>query len=153
MELNDMRKLIERWEGLSDQRYALDSVKPGVANLEVFFKEEVLKMNTVHAYQLMADLEKADEEYKLEQERRQREQLTKAMEGDIKQALDDTTWSMLPDAPLSNNGKKLYRDYRQYVRDIPELWDRQQISKFEVMSFEEWRKNPPVYKVVRKEIL
>ena len=75
------------------------------------------------------------------------------MEDRANEYLEDTMWAMLSDAPLSQEGKKLYREYRQYLRDVVQLWDNKQILDSKVMTFDEWRKNPPIYKVVKKVIL
>jgi hypothetical protein len=75
------------------------------------------------------------------------------MEDRAKEYLTDTIWAMLADAPLSQEGRALYRKYRQYLRDVVQLWDNKQILDSKVMTFDEWRKNPPVYKPEKKVIL
>jgi hypothetical protein len=72
---------------------------------------------------------------------------------EIEQKLTDTIWAMLPDARLSQEGRKLFKDYRDYLKDFFELYDRKQILELKVKNFDEWRKDPPVYKLEKKVIL
>lgn len=64
-----------------------------------------------------------------------------------------TNWTQLPDARLSQEGRKLYREYRNYLLDIEKLWRNKQLKDFKVMTFEEWRKDPPIYKLEKEDIL
>lgn len=68
--------------------------------------------------------------------------------------LRDTIWSMLPDARLTSEGRKKYRDYRDYLRDFFDLRERKQLKDPDhVMTFEEWLEDPPRYKLEPKMIL
>ena len=68
--------------------------------------------------------------------------------------LRDTIWSMLPDARLTSQGGKKYKEYRDYLRDFFELRERHQLKKPDhVMTFDEWLKDPPIYKLEPKMIL
>jgi hypothetical protein len=71
---------------------------------------------------------------------------------DRKKYLKNTDWTMLADAPLSNEAKKEIRAYRQYLRDFPELWKNKQITEYRVLPFDQWQDNKPVYKVEKKNI-
>ena len=98
-------------------------------------------------------VELIDQDVKIEFENNKIQEQIDKLKKEINDALHETTWSMLSDAPLSQEGKKLYRDYRQYLRDIPDLWKRKQINELKVMTFDEWRETPPIYKVEKKVIL
>lgn len=52
--------------------------------------------------------------------------------------LKDTDWTQLADAPLDSNQKKLYRKYRQYLRDLPEGIQKSTLD-MECMLFDKWR--------------
>ena len=45
---------------------------------------------------------------------------------------------MLPDFPISDEERELYKQYRQYLRDLPEA---ESFPEVEVMSFEDWSKS------------
>ena len=154
MELSEIKVFIDRWEALFDKNYSVNKLYPEFSNLDIFFKKEIMEAASVKiADKILTDIEEVDAEFKLECEKRKSEEEAKKLDKEIKEALTDTIWSMLPDAPLSQDGKKLYREYRQYLRDIPDLWRRKQITKLEVMNFDKWRENTPVYKVEKKVIL
>jgi hypothetical protein len=59
-------------------------------------------------------------------------------------ALLSTDHTQLADAPLGSTEKADYRDYRQYLRDLPTLIANSQ-ANMEVLSFDAWKANPPVY--------
>lgn len=153
MTIEEMQIILTRWQNLYDVRYSVSQLDLKVSNPEAFLKEIINTKTFNEANDILVEIEKIDQNFKTECERRKVEEETKKLEQDIKLALNETTWSMLSDAPLSQEGKKLYRDYRQYLRDIPDLWKRQQINELKVMTFDEWRKNPPIYKVEKKVIL
>lgn len=154
MELDEIKNIIQRWEKLYDAVYSVTKTFPEIANVELFFKKDLLgAKNFKYVDNLLSQIEEIDTKFRLECEQRKANEQINRIRVEIEKVLLETTWSMLADAPLSNEGKKLYRDYRQYIRDIPDLWKRKQILELKVMSFEEWRKNPPKYKVERKVIL
>lgn len=145
---------MEKWENIENKKYTVRMYDLTISNIDEFFNKNIIGAQSYEqANKVLDDIITVNIKYsnniKIQQEKRKRQSL----KAEIKKKLNSTMWSMLPDAPLSQNGKKLYREYRQYLRDIPELWDNKQIKELEVMSFDEWRKDPPVYKVVKKEIL
>lgn len=154
MDIYEIKDIVDRWEKLYDSVYSVKKAFPEVTNVELFFKKDILSAkNFGYIDKILKQIEKVDQEFKNECENRKANEKIDKVKSIIEQQLLNTTWSMLADAPLSNEGKKLYRDYRQYLRDIPDLWRRKQITELEVLNFEDWRKNPPVYKVERKVIL
>ena len=56
-----------------------------------------------------------------------------------------TDFSQLADVPLSNDEKKSYRQYRRYLRELPVLIERDQVLDFKVLTYEEWKRNPPKF--------
>jgi hypothetical protein len=61
---------------------------------------------------------------------------------------------MLPDARLTSQGRKKYKDYRDYLRDFFEIRKQLQLKNPEhVMSFDEWLKDPPKYELKIKMVL
>ena len=67
--------------------------------------------------------------------------------------LNESDWIMLSDAPVSTEGRKLYREYRQYLRDLPSIWQNKQILEYKVMKFDDWKENKPIYKSEKKVII
>lgn len=153
MELKQIAELINRWESLFDKSTSVNKLDSSIANCERYFKDILSTNNFNEVNDFLDKVEKIDKQVQIDFETNKVKEQIKKLEMTIKTALDDTTWSMLSDAPLSQEGKKLYRDYRQYLRDIPDLWKRKQINELKVMTFDEWRKNPPVYKVEKKVII
>lgn len=153
MELKQIAELINRWESLFDKRTSVNRLDPSIANCERYFKDILDTNNFNEVNQFLDRVEKIDQDVKIEFEKNKIQEQIDRLTKEINSALHETTWSMLSDAPLSQEGKRLYRDYRQYLRDIPDLWKRKQINELRVMTFDEWRENPPVYKVEKKVIL
>jgi len=50
-----------------------------------------------------------------------------------------TDWTQLADSPLDQNVKKLYREYRQYLRDLTKNYDDKTVKKYKIMSFVDWK--------------
>jgi len=40
-----------------------------------------------------------------------------------------------------------YREYRQYLRDHFVVYERKQVNSIKPLSYEEWKRNKPIYKV------
>lgn len=68
------------------------------------------------------------------------------LRNDRNEMLQNTDYMMLADAPVDREGKRDFIEYRQYLRDIPVLYQRGQIKDLCVMSLEQWKKNKPIYK-------
>ena len=147
MNFTRMKEYIERWEALFDVRASVAKCFPEASNTEIFFKQDILEAkNEELAEQKMKKIEKADAQIKLEMEQRQIELENAKIRDQRVQKLRDTDWTQLADSPLDTKQKMEYREYRQYIRDIPELFKRSQILELKVMSFDEWKQNKPIYK-------
>ena len=53
--------------------------------------------------------------------------------------LKSTDYTQLADAPISSEVKRLYREYRQYLRKLPNSYTDEYIAYYKVESFIEWR--------------
>jgi hypothetical protein len=154
MTKKEKEKITFRWKGLCDYRMALAKYDPSIANAELFFQTKLLGAESyLDADELLRKLEACDEEAQELYEQEKRARFVHEMEDRAKEYLTDTIWAMLSDAPLSQEGRALYRKYRQYLRDVVQLWDNKQILDSKVMTFDEWRENPPIYKPEKKVIL
>lgn len=150
----EREQILFRWKNMCDYHLALAKYDPEIANAELFLQTKLLGAESyLDADQLLRKLEACDEEAQELYEQQKRAAFVHEMEDRANEYLTDTIWSMLPDAPLSQEGKMLYRKYRQYLRDVVQLWDNKQILDSKVMTFDEWRENPPIYKIEKKVIL
>lgn len=52
--------------------------------------------------------------------------------------LADTDKTQLADYPIDTKQRTKYRDYRQYLRDLPKLYNDSTVSKAKVKTFDEW---------------
>lgn len=52
--------------------------------------------------------------------------------------LKETDFTQLADAPFVTTEKKLYREYRKFLRDIPLSFDKKSILKAKIPDFETW---------------
>ena len=53
--------------------------------------------------------------------------------------LRNSDWVFLPDVKLENNARKYYKEYRQYLRDLPKKnTQAKTLEEFSFLSFEEW---------------
>jgi len=59
---------------------------------------------------------------------------------DRNQLLNKTDWTQLADNKIDTKNKQLYREYRDYLRDLPKNYNDDSISKYRIMDFEDWFK-------------
>lgn len=53
--------------------------------------------------------------------------------------LSEYDWTQLADAPITSDQRTKYREYRQYLRDLPEQYNDSSIHSWAIMSFEDWK--------------
>lgn len=53
--------------------------------------------------------------------------------------LKETDWTQVADNSLTQDERKEFRSYRQYLRSIPELHNDESIGMARVYSFEQWK--------------
>lgn len=51
----------------------------------------------------------------------------------------DTDYTQLADCPLNSKQKAVYREYREFLRNITNNYNDESIERAKVMSFEEWK--------------
>lgn len=54
-------------------------------------------------------------------------------------ALKECDWTQLADVKLGTEEKKLWRGYREYLRNLPSLHNDETIGNARICSFEEWK--------------
>lgn len=133
-----------RWDrmGVDALREVLKVAAPKYTDPEIYFEELILEEeNETIADKRLTVLENLilqDKSSKMEVEM-ERVRLER------NRMLQLTDFSQLADVPLSNEEKKLYRQYRKYLRELPLLIEREQVLKFEVLTFEQWKSKPVVF--------
>lgn len=53
--------------------------------------------------------------------------------------LVETDKFMLPDFPITGPERAKYREYRNYLRNIPKMYNEETIKTAKVKTFDEWR--------------
>jgi hypothetical protein len=61
-----------------------------------------------------------------------------ALREDREKVLKETDWTQLADSQLSSKNRQMYREYRQYLRDLPKHYNDNSVEIYKVMTFEEW---------------
>jgi hypothetical protein len=135
----DKIEIKNRLDKIEDLRLCLSEVDNKEPNPELV----KLKIISEYDYTLLEKLEERDSFHK--SQKSLQEDPVDALRASRYEALRKTDWTQLPDSPLSTKEKMEYRSYRDYLRKLPTLIERKQILKLEVMSFEEWVSNKPIY--------
>lgn len=52
--------------------------------------------------------------------------------------LQETDKTQLSDFPLDTKTRGLYKEYRQYLRNLPKMFNNETIKNAKVKTFEEW---------------
>ena len=94
-----------------------------IVEVPVIVQEEYTEQEAVRHFQIVEIPEATIEELSA-QKRSERDALLKA-----------TDVYMLIDFPISDEERELYKQYRQYLRDLPEA---ESFPEVDVMSFKEW---------------
>ena len=53
--------------------------------------------------------------------------------------LDKTDWTQIADAQLTTDERTKYREYRQYLRDLPTQYNNSSVYNWNLKTFEEWK--------------
>jgi hypothetical protein len=123
------------WNGLSHWAHEKD-ITPENQRFIIDERSELLNGEIVRFFKLTDGIELVIEEvfgnavqecWKLLREKRNR--LLKA-----------TDWTQLSDTELSTDERKEYRNYRNYLRVLPKLYDDSSIVNGKVYDFENWKK-------------
>jgi hypothetical protein len=62
-----------------------------------------------------------------------------ALRSDRNEALDATDWTQIADCALDSKVRQLYREYRQYLRNLPLSYNDSTIEQYKIMDFSTWR--------------
>jgi len=62
-----------------------------------------------------------------------------ALRNERNQVLKNTDMTMLSDFPLTTKERGIYREYRDYLRNLPLNYNDSSIDRFNIMNFQEWK--------------
>ncbi len=133
-----------RWSRITNKRECLRLNGINVSNPEAWFRD--LDMTDEEVGLLLKKLENSDYDInrriQLEEEQREINNL-RIVRNDF---LYKTDWTQsVADSDLTPNEKKNYRLYRKYLKNLPKLIENKQVLDFNVMTFDEWYDNRPIF--------
>lgn len=132
--------LTKRFKALGDLSEFLSVASPEYKNPEVYLQKLILEEpNLLLAEKRVATLEKVTSQAKGVSVNRDAIKLQK-LRIDRLEALRKTDWTQLPDVPLTSDEKKTFREYRAYLREMPQKIARLQLLSYEVPNLEEYLK-------------
>lgn len=62
-----------------------------------------------------------------------------ALREDRNRVLEETDWTQIADCSMDSKLRHVYREYRQYLRNLPLSYNDSTIEQYRIMSFGEWR--------------
>lgn len=132
--MDTIKGLKERYEAIGNIEELLEIMAPDCTDPKKYYKNYIEKEPNYEVARkrvlLLEHLSKIDE---LEKTQVDLEALRK--ERDL--ALKNSDWTQLADNPLSSDDRKLYRKYRFYLRNLPDMY-KNNTKGAKVMSYTEW---------------
>lgn len=101
--------------------------------------QEAFYRQLTEEYGIIADkieVEKKEKEWKL---------TCKQVKASCIRKLQESDWTQLPDAPLSQKEKKAYREYRKWLRKKHKDVETNKDSDSKVIDYKEWKKSYDLY--------
>ena len=133
--------LIQRFRALGDISSILLVSAPEYRDPEVYLKKLIVEeVDLKIAEKRVNILEKVIAESKGVKENKDAIRLQK-LRIERTEILANTDWTQLPDVPLSQSEKKDMREYRAFLRELPQMIERKQYIQWNVPTFSEWDKN------------
>lgn len=128
------KELEERYKSLQDKNAI--AAELGISNLDLYFRDNILNNpDEIGAESLLENLERLDVEIDvpdsgdLEFEK---------LRSDRNRILEETDKTQIADFPLTSKEKSKWRNYRQYLRDLPRNYNKTTIFKYKIMTFKEF---------------
>lgn len=135
--------LQERWNILKSKDAGLPAFRelyPNIPNAELWFKQNVL--SSKEGELVLKSLEEYDKkrlkQIDIEKTRKIKKDPWIHIRTERNSLLHNTDWTQLADAPIESKTKKLYREYRKYLRDLPILYPK--VSKVNIVNFKDFTK-------------
>lgn len=135
-EIARIANLKSRWSKLFDKRLA----NPDVANPDVYFRDSILKESDKNlAESRLAAVETKDAAEKIKYNAQQAKIPMEELRVERDAVLSSTDFTQLADAPITSAEKTEYRNYRQFLRELPQKISNQQWLEYRVPTFQEFK--------------
>lgn len=135
-EIARVEDLKTRWKNLFDKHLS----NPGITNPEAYFRDTILKEEDKNlAESRLAAIEVVDAAEKVKYDNDQAKIPMDELRKERDVLLADTDFTQLADAPLTSEEKTEYRNYRTFLRELPEKINNQQWLEYRAPSFEEFK--------------
>lgn len=129
---------IQRWKNLGDVTDLLKAAAPNYQDPKVYLEKLILEEeNEKLADQRLKILENL-KQYSIEERLQVFLQEIRYKRNEL---LLKSDFSQLPDAPLTSEQKKQYREYRQYLRDLPKHIETSKRLDVKVRDFKDWKEH------------
>lgn len=141
-----IQNLKDRFESIGDVHRVVDHAGISASNPAAYFRDMILgESDKDLAETRMSVIDSAKNAIIAAEGTEAEAKVMADMRSDRDGYLAKTDFTQLADAPLTTEEKTEYRNYRDYLRKIPELFEGGQIVEMKAMSFEEWKLDKPIY--------
>lgn len=147
--LFENKKLVftTRWNNLFDKRTTLNELNLTIPNPDKWFKDLLSSETEEYIDKVLSDMENVDYDIKKRMEDEKKSSQLNNIRKLRNKYLYETDWTQsVTDSKLDKSVKKQYIMYRKYLRELPKLIENKQVLDFNVMRFEEWLGNSPIFK-------
>lgn len=129
---------IQRWKNLGDVTELLKAAAPNYQDPSVYLQRLILdETNPSLAEKRLKILE----DLKLETIQEKLDVFLQEIRYKRDELLLKSDFSQLPDVPLTSEQKKQYREYRQYLRDLPKHIETSKRLDVRVRDFKDWKEH------------
>ena len=146
--LFENKKLVftTRWNNLFDKTTTLNELNLTIPNPDKWFRDLLSSETEEYIDKVLSDMENVDYDIKKKMEDEKKSSQLNNLRKLRNKYLYETDWTQsVTDSKLDKSVKKQYIMYRKYLRELPKLIENQQVLDFNVMNFEEWLGNSPIF--------
>lgn len=138
-------KILEAFKKLPDKHAYLKQITGNYeTNPDLWVKENILQspepVQKAFYKQLTEDYEQIAAKIKANKIKKDWEIACIRIEDECKKALNLTDWTQLPDAPITQQEKREYREYRKWLRNKYKRIKDKLDTNYNVFKFKEWKK-------------
>jgi len=132
----EAKKWVESHTAKGKDSYKITTTEPKMDGAKTLEKKTGPMGMEVYVHEFPAEYEV--EYIKLEEDYRESEKRFREIRAERDELLRNTDYTQLADAPMDSKTKKLYREYRDYLRRLPSLLDDKVVLKYNIKSFKEF---------------
>lgn len=89
--------------------------------------------------ELLERMERELEQWNTEQVQAEAQAVVTKLRSDRDKLLSGSDWTQIADAPVSEEQRAEWVEYRAYLRSVPQLWDDQRMREPVVLKFDQWK--------------